>query len=180
MVFGRFLQTLMKAFALTPEMVAFAAAVAAGLNKSDAYAIIFKPRSAALAAIARAASDLISNNPGITTLIDKFKFDTFANLNQVEQINQTNEKTENEKQNKTIKQFRTKSQVIEGLEGVLPNLNGKERAAVLMQLADLQRLKFDEDNERISLIHYYLPLRCEICPFFSSSSDEEESKRLGG
>lgn len=41
----------------------------------------------------------------------------------------------------------------------------KQKADILMKIADLQRMKQDENTEKEKLVHYYLPLRCEVCPW---------------
>lgn len=44
----------------------------------------------------------------------------------------------------------------------------KQRAEIITKIADIQRMKQQEDAEREKLVHYYLPLRCEVCPWKKS------------
>lgn len=62
--------------------------------------------------------------------------------------------------------LRSKSGVLDALEEEANNTaDAKQRADIIMKIADLQRMKNDEDKERESLVHYYLPLRCDVCPY---------------
>ena len=45
-------------------------------------------------------------------------------------------------------------------------LRGKDRADVLMKIADLQQMKKDENTEEEETVHYYLPLQCYRCSLF--------------
>ena len=63
-------------------------------------------------------------------------------------------------------QYRDKDAVLSGLEQTLPYLRGKDRADVLMKIADLQQMKKDENTEEEETVHYYLPLQCYRCSLF--------------
>lgn len=49
----------------------------------------------------------------------------------------------------------------------------KQKADILMKIADLQRMKQDENTEKEKLVHYYLPLRCEVCPWKNDARSVE-------
>ena len=49
----------------------------------------------------------------------------------------------------------------------------KQKADILMKIADLQRMKQDENTEKEKLTHYYLPLRCEVCPWKNDARSVE-------
>lgn len=62
--------------------------------------------------------------------------------------------------------LRTKDGVLTALEAELKNADDtKQRTDIIGKIADLQRMKNEEDKENRKLIHYYLPLRCEECPY---------------
>ncbi len=65
-----------------------------------------------------------------------------------------------------VVQYRDKDAVLSGLEQTLPYLRGKDRADVLMKIADLQQMKKDENTEEEETVHYYLPLQCYRCSLF--------------
>ncbi len=64
----------------------------------------------------------------------------------------------------TVGLFRTKDAILAALESEIPGLRGKERTEVLLKIADLQRMKQEENKEEEQRVHYYLPLKCELCP----------------
>lgn len=64
--------------------------------------------------------------------------------------------------------FRDKDAILSELESTLPNLSGKEKADVLMKIADLQQMKKEEDETKTEdrTVHYYLPLNCLKCGLY--------------
>lgn len=74
--------------------------------------------------------------------------------------------TEEEEKAGNVVQYRDKDAVLSGLEQTLPYLRGKDRADVLMKIADLQQMKKDENTEEEETVHYYLPLQCYRCSLF--------------
>lgn len=69
--------------------------------------------------------------------------------------------------------YRTKDEVIEALASTVDTLHGKDRADVLMKLADLQRMKQEEVVEEDNTVHFYLPVTCHMCDLYV-----KEKKRL--
>ena len=52
------------------------------------------------------------------------------------------------------------------------------RAKILSQIADLQRMKQDENKDEQELVHFYLPLTCKRCSLYMEAEKkkrEEES-----
>ena len=43
--------------------------------------------------------------------------------------------------------------------------DGKEKAEIMMKIADIMQVKKEEAKEEDKRLTYYLPLRCEICPW---------------
>lgn len=52
---------------------------------------------------------------------------------------------------------RSKDSIIDELASTLTQLRGKDRADVLMKIADLQKMKNDENRDKELLVHFYLP-----------------------
>lgn len=48
----------------------------------------------------------------------------------------------------------------------------KQRADILTRIADLQKMKQDEDKNKEQLVHFYLPLRCNVCPWKQAKAPE--------
>lgn len=68
-----------------------------------------------------------------------------------------------EGRNKLVNELTTKSGVLSHLISVVPELSGKERVDALMKIADLQRMKQDENKQDEKRVHFYLPLSCDRC-----------------
>ena len=47
------------------------------------------------------------------------------------------------------------------------------RAAILKQIADLQRMKQDENKDEADLIHFYLPLKCHYCELYMNNQTKK-------
>lgn len=61
--------------------------------------------------------------------------------------------------------FDTKYKLLRALEAVLPEVDGKDRAAILVQLSKLQNFDNEKSDENRQ-VHYYLPVSCNSCPYF--------------
>jgi len=68
-------------------------------------------------------------------------------------------------------EYRTKEGLINGLVDVLRRTEGKDRAAILMQLAKLQENTFENEKEEENRIHIYLPFNsdCRNCLLFKKA-----------
>ena len=82
--------------------------------------------------------------------------------------------------------FDTKYKLLRALEAVLPEVEGKDRAAILVQLSKLQNFDDDKADEKRQ-VHYYLPVSCNSCPFFlhyrynvTSGSERSDADDGGG
>lgn len=62
--------------------------------------------------------------------------------------------------------LRSKEGMLDALERAYRDEDDpKKQADILGKIADLQRLKDEENKESRKLVHYYLPLRCDVCPY---------------
>jgi hypothetical protein len=138
-------------YAITPQGIAVAILLAHGLDAADTATAIFGTKAGnTRAAAARYLSAFLRSNGGVTALRDAF---TLANC-RAEMPNGNGNGNGNENGRK---HYRTKEDVLTALENVLPELKGTERAKVLCQIADLQRLKQDENTDKQRFTHFYLP-----------------------
>lgn len=71
--------------------------------------------------------------------------------------------------------FSEKGNVIEALS-MAANLekDNVRRAKILSQIADLQRMKQDENKDETELVHFYLPITCKRCSLYMEA---EKKKR---
>ena len=113
---------------------------------------------------------LAKDKPGINKLIRSFEDNRAAflpdNDSPKSKKKKKNTETEEEEKAGNVVQYRDKDAVLSGLEQTLPYLRGKDRADVLMKIADLQQMKKDENTEEEETVHYYLPLQCYRCSLF--------------
>lgn len=164
MVYSKRVTDLQQIYQLTPDDVFFCMLVASGASRGEAYATIFRPRSTKIETAQRGAAQLAKDKPGINKLIRSFEDNRAAflpdNDSPISKKKKKNTETEN------VVQYRDKDAVLSGLEQTLPYLRGKDRADVLMKIADLQQMKKDENTEEEETVHYYLPLQCYRCSLF--------------
>ena len=157
MVYSKRVTDLQQIYQLTPDDVFFCMLVASGASRGEAYATIFRPQ-------------LAKDKPGINKLIRSFEDNRAAFLpdNDSPKSKKKKKSTETEEEEKAgnVVQYRDKDAVLSGLEQTLPYLRGKDRADVLMKIADLQQMKKDENTEEEETVHYYLPLQCYRCSLF--------------
>lgn len=64
--------------------------------------------------------------------------------------------------------FRSKDAIINQLGSVAETLKGKEKAEVLMKIADLQQMKKEEVKEEDERVHFYVPLTCHKCSHYKN------------
>lgn len=160
MVYSKRVTDLQQIYQLTPDDVFFCMLVASGASRGEAYATIFRPRSTKIETAQRGAAQLAKDKPGINKLIRSFEDNRAAFLPDNDSPKKEEEKAGN------VVQYRDKDAVLSGLEQTLPYLRGKDRADVLMKIADLQQMKKDENTEEEETVHYYLPLQCYRCSLF--------------
>lgn len=162
-------------YATTPEGVLFAMLVAAGAGRAESYATIFRPKTMHPATLAKKASDLTKQNPGINKLIEA--------LTNTAGIVDPTIKQKEKKKKKTAGnrgQYREKSEILDALADELPYLKGKDRIDALMKLADLQQMKKEENAEEEERVIYYLPLRCKSCELFKKEQKRQAREQKPG
>lgn len=170
MVYSKRVTDLQQIYQLTTDDVFFCMLVASGASRGEAYATIFRPRSTKIETAQRGAAQLAKDKPGINKLIRSFEDNSAAflpdNDGHKSKKKKKNTETEEEEKAGNVVQYRDKDAVLSGLEQTLPYLRGKDRADVLMKIADLQQMKKDENTEEEETVYYYLPLQCYRCSLF--------------
>lgn len=166
MVYSKRVTDLQQIYQLTPDDVFFCMLVASGACRGEAYTTIFRPRSTKIETAQRGAAQLAKDKPGINKLIRSFEDNRTAFLPDNDSTKSKKKKKNTEAEAGNVVQYRDKDAVLSGLEQTLPYLRGKDRADVLMKIADLQQMKKDENTEDEETVHYYLPLQCYRCSLF--------------
>ena len=177
---------------IEPREVIFCQAVAGGADRGDAYFAIFvRGNNKGLTThnqLTTAADDLLRSKPGLRVLINRLKVNKplkadkeqrIQELTQVESNNDNEEENERQ-QDEVMKKISDKSFILSELYKSLGSLRGKERAAVLMQIADLQRMKQDDLKEDEEKRTFYLPFvsSCRSCKLMKLYKEVESLKEV--
>lgn len=178
---------------LEPREVIFCQAVAGGADRGDAYFSIFvRGNNKGLTThiqLTTAADDLLRSKPGLRVLINRLKVnkplkadktERLQELTQVESNDDNEEEGGEQQQNEVLKKIQDKSFILSELYKSLGSLRGKERAAVLMQIADLQRMKQDDLKEDEEKRTFYLPFvsSCRSCKLMKLYKEVESLKEV--
>lgn len=152
------MKQLMRSYELELEDVLFAQLVADGYSQQEAAQAIYHPMGMSLTTFSR---KLMERKSGIKLLIDNIKDDMErANKRVDEIIASTNPKS------KKKKAVFDKDRIIEELYIQYSRAKeGKEKADIMTKIADIMQVKKEEAKEEEKRLVYYLPLRCEICPW---------------
>lgn len=175
-----------QSYNITEREVMFCYLIASGADRGDAYYCLFDhgiKNSGTNEQARTKANELLKNKPGMKVLIQRMK--DRKKINDAQARNQVQAETEHNEANvlndEDVKKFSDKSYIIAQLSSVCRNLTGKEKAQVLMQIADLQRMKNEETKEKEEVRRFYLPYvsRCRGCKVLQLVSGVLEGEKPG-
>lgn len=86
------------------------------------------------------------------------------------------EATADDEENDSAGKYRDKDSVLDALAATVKDLKGKERADVLMKIADLQQMKKEETAEEDNTVHYYLPISCKNCELYMKARKRRQEQ----
>lgn len=176
-IFSASTEQLARLYNLDPRDIIFCQAIAGGADRGDAFfAIFIRGNNKAIRNnndVVNAADDYFRQKPGLRVLINRLKVnkplkadrpELREELNESETLNDDNE-NDTQKNEEVLKKISDKSFILAELYRSLKILRGKERATVLMQIADLQRMKQDDLKEDEEKRVFYLPFvsSCRSC-----------------
>lgn len=143
---------LMKRYNLTKSEVMLAHLVADNIPLGDAFDAVYRSTASDKDLACRR---YLAGRPNIEVLVNALR-DGSADRKAADEIRPKLDNID----------LRTKDGVLTALEKELENADEtKQRTDIITKIADLQRMKNEEDRANRQLIHYYIPLRCEECPF---------------
>ena len=170
MIYSKRVTELQRIYSLAPEDVFFCMLIASGATRQEAYATIYRPTTIGSGTIASKANGLQKSKPGILQLIEAIQFQRSGSTTPTKTKSAKNDVAaivDNKRvDRKILETFRTKDGILENLIQTLPTLTGKDKAAVLMQIADLQRMKQEENKEEAEQVVYYHPVSCYRCALY--------------
>lgn len=172
MILSKKMKDLMAQYDLCMEDVGFAYMMANGFSPQEACQIIYHPIGKSLATT---ATMTMKKKPGIEVLMNNIKEDYERAIKRSEALLGGVSET-----NKATAKVRKKKAGSLDKETVLEELNiqyqkakdGKEKADIMMKIADILQVKREEDKAEDKRLVYYLPLRCEICPYKNKNKSE--------
>ena len=177
---------------IEPREVIFCQAVAGGADRGDAFFAIFvRGNNKGLTThvqLTTAADDLLRSKPGLRVLINRLKVNKPLKVDKTERLqeltqdesNDDNEEENERQQDEVMKKISDKSFILAELYKSLGGLRGRERAAVLVQIADLQRMKQDDLKEDEEKRTFYLPFvsSCRSCKLMKLYKEVESLKEV--
>ena len=177
---------------IEPREVIFCQAIAGGADRGDAFFAIFvRGNNKGLTThvqLTTAADDLLRSKPGLRVLINRLKVNKPLKADKTERIqeltqvesNDDNEEENERQQDEVMKKISDKSFILAELYKSLGGLRGRERAAVLVQIADLQRMKQDDLKEDEEKRTFYLPFvsSCRSCKLMKLYKEVESLKEV--
>ena len=176
-IFSASTEQLARLYNLDTRDIIFCQALAGGADRGDAFfAIFIRGNNKAIRNnndVVNAADDYFRQKPGLRVLVNRLKVnkplkadrpELREELNESEVLNDENE-NDTQKNDEVLKKISDKSFILAELYRSLRILRGKERATVLMQIADLQRMKQDDLKENEEKRVFYLPFvsSCRSC-----------------
>lgn len=176
-IFSASTEQIARLYNIDPRDVLFCQALAGGADRGDAFfAIFIRGNNKAIRNnndVVNAADDYFRQKPGLRVLVNRLKVnkplkadrpELREELNESESLNDDNE-NDTQKNDEVLKKISDKSFILAELYRSLRILRGKERATVLMQIADLQRMKQDDLKEDEEKRVFYLPFvsSCRSC-----------------
>lgn len=96
--------------------------------------------------------------PHVQAYIEERKLSIFARMEKTEDMMR-------EELTELVGKYKDKDYIIKELVQTSKDMTGKERADVLMRIADLQQMKKEDNKEEEERVHFYVPLPyCKDCP----------------
>lgn len=131
------------------------------------------------------ASGLYDNARNLPTNIDNIEklkgtsaFGKYYNEREAEMLGAREEaKAQRKAARERISQmdFRSKDSIIDQLgELSLEAVTPKERAAILINIAELQRMKNEELKEEKKLVEFFIPMSCHKCPHYKKYGEPKD------
>lgn len=151
----------MRTYEIDLEDVMFAQLVADGFSEQESAQVIYQPLGMSLTVFVKKKMEKKS---GIKLLIDNLVAEKEEAMKQVDEMLatlDTKKKGKGKDKPAYDKDWFIDKMYIEAMNAK----EGAERATILAKMADLKQIKKAEEKEEEKRLTYYLPLRCEICPW---------------
>lgn len=164
MKFSKYIQECINIHHLTPQTVAFAHLVAVcKFTEMDAASVAF-PACITLssAAVNNFCINLHKQCPGIQNLIKELKQEECNRMEEYARckVNEDKDKERGERiKMNNYEQYKCKEGIVDALAELVEGAEGKERADILIKIADLKQFKKEQNENLCKTVHFYLPAR---------------------
>jgi len=150
----------MKSFLLTEKEAYMSMLIAAGADQAEAYSVIYLNNASNKKTLDEEASRLIKSKKGIRDLIDILTKVNMKGRNVEPEI-------KSRKTKKDTLDITSKDSILNELGEQYKNtISPKEKTDILIKIADLQKMKQDENRNEDKLVHYYMPINCPRCNLY--------------
>jgi hypothetical protein len=149
-------------YGLSIKEIAMAYLIADDFSPVEAYSIIYSEAKAK-----KDSATIFARKPAIQALALKLKSKRepatagFTSLEHDQPV--TNQRRD----------FSDKSVMLDELNKLAARAEDKDRPAILKQIADLQRLKEEKEENLNKTVHFYVPFRCKSCQKFSAAQKNQ-------
>ncbi len=179
MVYTKDTITIAKNYNLNERDVLFCTLVASGADRGEAFYTIYEhKKNSSIKTNEQArtqANEFVRDHPGAAVLIQRLKLR--KTLNTTDAKNEAQAAQQHAKMDGEImeeaRKFTDKSYILAQYVSLLPSLSGKDRADILTKIADLQRMKQEENKEKEEVRRFYLPFvsHCRTCKLLGIVKD---------
>lgn len=165
---------------LTPKEMAFATLTLNGWTAVDAAVVLDIPPKNASMTLVRARIKDITDKTGYNILVNELKEGGYANFSANNETEDTKtETTKDNKESEKVKykgKLRDKEDVLDAMVKVANDLEGLEKIKALKEIAELQQMKKEQNNEKEKLVHFFLPLSCSYCSLYKQAQENKSNK----
>jgi hypothetical protein len=177
-------QNRMRQFMLTEQEVYLASLIAAGHSDEEAYSLIYEPNTLSDESLHVLVGRVTSRKKGIKDLVDTLTRVNMKGL--TAQIGSASEAMNKKLGRKSKKKSAgeggfdptNKDSIIRVLSDQLElATDPKTKTDIAMKIADLQRMKQDENKDEQELVHFYLPLTCKRCSLYVAEKKRKEGNQ---
>lgn len=175
-------QNRMRQFMLTEQEVYLASLIAAGHSDEEAYSLIYEPNTLSDESLHVLVGRVTSRKKGIKDLVDTLTRVNMKGLTvQIGSANDAmNKKLGRKGRKKASTEFdpTNKDSIIRVLSDQLElATDPKTKTDIAMKIADLQRMKQDENKDEQELVHFYLPITCKRCSLYVQEKKRKEGNQ---
>ena len=168
----------MQVFLLTEQEAYMAMLIAAGATQGEAFAVSMSCMGSSVEILDSRASELMRRKKGIKELANRLTDITVVGSTDADALKKSPKKKGKKNLDETNFDPTNKDNIISIRAQQLQNSTSpKEKADIAVKIADLQRMKQDENKEEAKLIHFYVPLTCKRCNLYVAELEKRKEEQ---